>query len=257
MAMSPRLLRPRASGFKYASLRQGLVAYWPLNETATSGDVTAQDTSGRGNNLTSNNSVLSAAGKVGDARQFVSANSEYLDRASNSNLQFGDGDWSISAWVLPTRTTTGFGHVIGKDQSGGREFGMRPQSNSSLSLNRMTVALFHTDGTEINIQPAGAGFIFSNADFINRWWHFVVTHNAGTVSLFQNGAVAGTVSRTGGKVFAATSTPFNIGRRTFAGFEENFDGTIDEVAKWSRFLSSAEVTELYNNGNGINLGQRS
>jgi len=93
MAMNNRLLRPLTAGFQ--SLRVGLVAYWPLNETATSGDVTAEDWTGRGNDLASNNSVLSVAGKVGNAREVVAANSEYLGIASNTDVQFGNGDWSF------------------------------------------------------------------------------------------------------------------------------------------------------------------
>jgi hypothetical protein len=254
MAMNPRLLRPKASGFRYQLLRQGLVAYWPLNETATSGDVTAIDNSGRGNDLTSNNSVLSTAGKVGNARQFASANTEYLDRASNADLQFGDGNWTLSAWGLTTRTTTGFQHLVGKDQSGGREFGLRINTNSDNSNNRPTFFIQYTDGTSLLLEPGGNK---TNANFVNLWWHWVVTHNSGTVTLYENGSVFGTASRAAGKAFATSNTPFNIGRRSFSSFFEYWDGAIDEVAKWNRALSAGEVSDLYNAGNGIDLSQRS
>ena len=62
MAMSPRLLRPRASGLSIGQLRRDLALYLTMNETATSGNVTAVDNSGNGFDFTSVNSVLSTAG---------------------------------------------------------------------------------------------------------------------------------------------------------------------------------------------------
>jgi hypothetical protein len=251
--MSPRLLRPRASGgFRYPTLRSGLVAYWPLNESAASGDVTALDNSGRGNDLASDNTVPSTTGRQGNGRLFASANSESLGRPSTSDLQFGDGNWSLSAWGYPTSTTSKFMHLVGKDQSGGREFGLRIQTDTGTS-NRPTVFIQNTDGTFLLIEP---GISRTNANFVNRWWHWVITHNSGTITIYENGSPLATGLRAAGKAFAATSTPFHVGRRSFTGFLEHWDGVIDEVAKWSRALSEAEVTALYNAGSGIDLSAR-
>ena len=252
--MSPRLLRPRASGgFRYPTLRSGLVAYWPLNESAASGDVTAVDNSGRGNDLTSNNTVPSIAGKVNNARQFTAANTEWLSITSRADVQFGNGNWSISWWMFPQATATGFQHVMGKDESGGREVSFRVQFDSVGTANRVDINIFHTDGTFITATaPANR----SNASFINQWWHYTLVNNAGAVTLYENGTSVATATRAGGKSFAATSTQFNIGRRSFSGFLEYFTGYVDEVAKWSRALSEAEVTALYNAGSGIDLSAR-
>jgi hypothetical protein len=248
MGMNPRLLRPTASG-RYGALRVGLVAYWPFEEDASSGDVTAVDWTGRGNDLTSNNTVPSVAGKIGSAREVVAANSEYLSRNSNADLQFGDGDWSISFWIFPTATGTVDGCVIGKDQSGGREVFFIAQTNTATNANRIAATLFHTDGTSMGVNgPLGA-----NADFINRWHHAVVTHASGLVTLYFNGTSSSTANRAAGKALAATGTPFNVGRRTFSGFPNHLDAVVDELAKWSRALSAAEVSALWNNGTGIDL----
>jgi hypothetical protein len=254
--MSPRLLRPRSRGvgYRYAALRQGLVAYWPLNESAASGDVTAVDNSGRGNDLTSNNTVPSIAGKVNNARQFTAANTEWLSIASRADVQFGNGNWSISWWMFPQATATGFQHVMGKDESGGREVSFRVQLDSGGSANRLTIDMFHSDGTFIT---AAAPANRTNASFINQWWHYTLVNNAGAVALYENGTSVATATRAGGKSFAATSTQFNIGRRSFSGFLEYFTGYVDEVAKWTRALSQAEVTALYNAGAGIDLSQLS
>jgi hypothetical protein len=247
-------LRPLASG-RYGALRVGLVAYWPFEEDASSGDVTAVDWTGRGNDLTSNNTVLSATGKVGSAREFVAANSEYMDRASNSDLQFGDGDWSLSAWVLPASSLNADGRVVAKDQAGGREFELICSTNTSTTNNKFVSTVYHTDGTSILV--AGPGI--SNASFANIWQHFVVTNESGLVTLYLNGAIASgsgstpTASRVAGKAFAATATPFNVGRRSFTTSQVPLTGVVDELAKWSRALSATDVAALYNNGTGIDL----
>lgn len=249
MPMNPRLLRPLARG--YADLRVGLVAYWPLNETATSGDVSADDWTGRGNTLTSNNSVLSVTGKVGNGREFVAANSEYLERNSNADVQFGNGDWSLSLWVQPRATGTAPQCVVGKDAAGNREFSVYCETNTGTNANRFLVGVFNTGGSlsASAIEPSDT----ANADFINRWWHVVATNSGGVVTLYRNGVSRAAATRPGGQTFNTTSTALSLGRREFSTFENYFTGYIDEVAKWTRALSAAEISRLWNNGNGIDL----
>lgn len=76
------------------ALGQSLIAYWGLVETSG----TRQDSKGS-NALTDNNTVTQAAGKVGQAGKFVSANGEYLSIADNADLSVGDIDFTIAAWV--------------------------------------------------------------------------------------------------------------------------------------------------------------
>jgi hypothetical protein len=250
MGMNPRLLRPLASG-RFGALRVGLVAYWPFEEDASSGDVTAVDWTGRGNDLTSNNTVPSVTGKVGLAREFVAANSEFLSRNSNTDLQFGDGDWSISLWVQPRATGSVSGAVVGKDTNLAREFSVFCETNTGNNSNRFSVAVFNTSGS-LSINPAEPADT-SNAAFVNTWFHVVVVNSGGVVTLYRDGVSRASATRPGGQVFNTTSTPFNIGRRSFPGAESHFTGYVDEVAKWTRALSAAEISTLYNNGNGIDL----
>jgi hypothetical protein len=254
MGMNQRLLRPLASG-RYGALRVGLVAYWPFEEDASSGDVTAVDWTGRGNDLTSNNTVPSVPGKVGLAREFVAANNEYLERASNTDLQFGDAAWTLSCWIYVPSTPDQSTIVIGKDISGGREFSVNLGTSSTTNGNRLSASIWQSNGTQIQL----VGPVSSNANFVDRWYHIAIVHDgAGVVSGYQDGALFSgtnsvpTVTRGAGLSFTATAATFNVGRRSgFGG--SNATCLVDEVAKWSRGLSATEVASLYNNGNGIDL----
>jgi hypothetical protein len=250
MPINPRLLRPLTAGFQ--ALRVGLVAYWPLNEDASSGDVTAVDWTGRGNDLTSNNTVPSVTGKIGNAREFVAANSEFLSRASNTDLQFGNGNWSISLWVQPRATGNVTAMIaVGKDGGGGREANVNYSTNTGNNSNQFSAVVFDTTNQPALIvtEPADT----SNANFVNLWFHVALVNNGGVVTLYRNGVSRASATRAGGVTFNASTAAFNIGRRSFTGAENHFTGYVDEVAKWTRALSAAEITRLYNNGNGIDL----
>jgi hypothetical protein len=242
--MNPRLLRPKASGFRYQALRSGLVAYWPLNETAASGDVTAKDESGKGYDLTSNNSVLSATGKIGNARDFVATNSEFLSIASNADMQFGNKDWTLTCWIYPGIFA---GQIVAKDMSGGREIEIRTTTANSNSLQVFVYASGNTSGTNT---------VLSNLT-VDTWYFFAVRSVVSTgVITVRGNASTSTINRPVGQTWNSTNTALNIGRRAFVGASDYFTGRIDEVAKWDRALSNAELDELYNSGNGISLGQR-
>jgi hypothetical protein len=243
--MNNRLLRPRQTG-KYAALRVGLAAYWPLNETATSGDVTAEDWTKRGNNLASNNSVLSISGLQGNARQFVAANTEYLSRASNTDLTLGNGDWTLAFWFWRA-SLTGQQVLLAKDTTSLREFNVTSSFANDTSL--FTLSLFNTSGVSRNITA-------SSAQTANAWNFVVARHvgSTGVTTLRVNTAVS-TYTRTGSPVeeWAAQSIPWEIGRRGFLGGTLYLDGYIDECAKWNRALSDSELDTLYNSGAGIDL----
>jgi hypothetical protein len=245
MAMSPRLLRPRQTS-KYAALRTGLVAYWPLNETAASGDVTAEDWTKRGNNLTSNNSVLSVAGKVNNARQFVTANTEFLSIASNADVQFGEDAWSFALWLYVPASASGQMQVFSKDGSaaGGREL----ELNYNRVANSVELFLYTTD----DAAASGAQVVAARDA-----WHFIAaTHaaNSATATLRVNASTS-TTTRSDAKTYAKTSTALRVGARVYTGFVQPLTGNVDEIAKWSRVLSTTELDTLYNSGSGIDLRQ--
>jgi len=240
-AMNPRLLRPLTNE-RYRALRVGLVAYWPLNETATSGDVTAEDYTKNGNNLTSNNSVLSTAGLFGNGREFVAANTEFLSIASNAQMQFGQKDWSMSFWF--NIDAWGTYQMASKDGGGGREVECLAQT---VSGSRVVQLVFYHSGGSV------AGNIGSN--LATGVWHFLALRHINSTGIITSriNGTANTFTRPSGQTWNSGTTIFTLGARQFPGFQQYMNGKIDECARWDRALSDAELDTLYNSGSGIDL----
>jgi|688.fasta_scaffold212864_5 hypothetical protein len=260
MPMNSRLLRPLARG-RYNALRVGLVAYWPLNEDASSGDVTAEDWTGRGNNLTSNNTVPSVTGRTGNGRHLTAANTEFLAASTDrTDLRFMDGrSWTFAFWFyMPGAWPATSGAFVCRDgvSSGQRE---TLCSTNLIGGTQRRITWETGPGTSPNI----AAFVQDSATTGDRIpldaWHFVAFTFDWSSRVLSGRLNAGT--RTGetgtGTLAAGTpvvgTRPLNLGRRPSGTPDLFLTGYMDEVAKWDRVLSSAELDTLYNSGNGIDL----
>ena len=247
MAMSPRLLRPRAGrGKRYNELRQGLQAYWRLDEVATAGNVTALDSIGTAN-LTSNNSVLSTTGKIGTGRAFVAASAQTLSVSDGPSAQFGDGNWAISLWHYTTTAIGNNERLIARVAANGTALDQRvffrPGGSGAARFYSS-----YTDGTSANVVDS------TNSFAVNAWNFLALSHNSGVLTLQLNG-VRTTGNRGAGKAFRSSA-----GSSLFFGGEGvsvvgATSGSLDEICKWTRALSNAELDELYNSGAGINLNE--
>jgi hypothetical protein len=245
--MSPRTLRPRQTG-RYTALRAGLTNYWPLNETATTGDVTATNWVAGGINLTSENSVLSTTGVQGNARNFVSANSErMIGNATASSTMFGTADFTVAFWF---RMTSAF--VSGNQGLVSNDF-FSTQRGISIYMTGSGgqywppyMNLHYTDNTEETYAP------FAISASVGAW-HFLCVRLSGGTSMDVRFNTSNATTKTITKSFHATRQRLFFGVRYTTS--DYLNGDLDEVAFWNRRLSDAEVDTLYNNGAGIDLRQ--
>jgi len=82
-----------------------------------------------------------------------------------------------------------------------------------------------------------------------NWTHVVVTFGTnGVGKIYLNGSVDSTFDLTEDDASHVNSGGLRIGS---AGGNSDFNGKIDEVAFWDESLTDAEVTALYNSGNGL------
>lgn len=74
----------------------------------------------------------------------------------------------------------------------------------------------------------------------------VVYNGAGSVSFYKNGVLSNSSAASWTESVAGSNTYIGA----YVGAAHFFDGKIDEVGAWSRALTAADVTELYNAGAG-------
>ena len=213
------------------TLTDGLIAYWKFDESGGTRD----DQKGP-NDLADHNTVTQAAGKVGNAGKFTSANSEYLSIADNADLSAGDIDFTIAAWVY-------FDSVSG-------ERDLVSKYDDAVTANR-----------EYHLTAAAPYLVFGvyggstyheakkNVSLSTGVWYFVVGWHdsvANTVNTQVNNGTPASVSHTAG--VNNTTESFLIGAK--ADLANPHDGRIDEVGFWKRVLTTQERADLYNNGTG-------
>jgi len=215
-------------------LLTSLISYWALDETSG----TRLDSHGS-NHLTDNNTVTQNTGKIGNAAQFTSANSEFLSVADNALLSTGDIDFTIAGWVY-FDTISVDRPVAGKWlTAGNREYIV--QLDGTVNKIRLYVS---NDGT------ATANVASSVVCTTATWYYFVAWHDSAgnTINIqVNNGTVDSTAHSTGVRDGTAG---LRLGNNQNTG-TDYMNGRIDGLGFWKRILTSAERTNLYNSGSGL------
>jgi hypothetical protein len=246
--MSPRTLRPRQTG-RYTALRAGLTNYWPLNESAPSGDVSATNWVAGGINLTSENSVLSTTGVQGNGRNFVAANSErMLGNATASSTICGTANYTLAFWFRMTSAYTSGNQGLVSNDFFSTERGISVYgTGASGSWYRPYLNLNYADATSETYGPFAADSMAPST------WHFFCLRLSGGTALDVRFNAIDATTKTITKAFFTSRQRLFFGVRFTSS--DYLNGDLDEVAMWDRRLSDAEVSTLYNSGAGIDLRQ--
>ena len=189
-----------------------------------------------------------SAGKIGNAAGFVRSAMSHL---SNSDIDLGGGTaLTIAGWIKLDNNDAPwpefFGDFSGDTYWGGNGHGPVTVYYDSIAGElgcMMSAASYPAAEVRVPIALAGAGWVF-----------VCIRASLPNLSLYARAV--------GGAACAATSTtaiaqffPKNIGFTvgiTDVGFQDGyFDGAVDSLSTWNRTLTDAEVTALYNSGNGL------
>jgi Concanavalin A-like lectin/glucanases superfamily len=216
-----------------STLLTGLVGSWKLADLTDSVGT---------NTLTNNNTVTFNTGKIGNAGYFTAASSMSLSHASNSDLQLGDIDWTIGCWAYLTNNDTEM-QIVSKDNetAGNREYNVFYSGTNG----NFRAEIFQAADSGISVVGSNFGAASTATWYCALvWWDSI----AKTLNLSINDGTANQV--TTGVLQAAGGAEFRIGGRQYTGFENYFNGRIDNVNLWKRVLTSGERAEFYNSGTG-------
>lgn len=216
------------------ALTDNLLGYWPVDEI----DGQRKDIY-NSNHLTDVNGTKHIPGKVGWAGQFTLSASNFLYADHGSALDIEAKSFSVVAWVYLDHITVNLTRsIITKWQQIGNYRGF--------DLHR------HTSGWRMFL-PTGS-VTAGTASSVG--WFFVVSrynNSASTIDISINNSSASSATTTGaiaGSAQLKVGAIGNIGGSTAQLF---MAGRIGPVALWSRVITDAEVSQLYNNGDGFDF----
>ena len=216
----------------------GLQGYWALDETSGQ----RRDSSGRANHLADNNTVGSAAGRVGLAADLESDNQEYLSigDAGQNGLDIR-GSLTLVGWMNAERLDDWLVLAAKYD------FG-----SSNNRAYRLDVR--YADAVGLIVSPNGglssSGYVLeahpASPLSVGRWYHVAGVYDATrrTMSVYLDGDLIGSRSVSYSTVYNS-SAPFMLGANVQGSqVVQHFDGRLDDWRVYSRALSEGEIEGL-------------
>lgn len=228
------------------TLTLSLVAYWKLDESsAGSAPVTRNDSVGT-SHLADNGTTASAAGKIGLAPLFVTADQTYLQVNDSDTLSAGDIDFTVCLWAKLT-VNTAYCDLINKYNNygtGNREWSISFNRDGSVPANNRFVIVVSANGSATTTLLASSGGLPD----VGTWYFIAAWHNKTTDKIYisVNNGTVDEVAHAGG-IFAGNS-PVTLGALPAASRYGACN--MDEVGIWKRLLTADERTALYNGGGG-------
>jgi len=212
-----------------------LTSYWRFDENS---GTNAEDSKGSYDGTATEEGIMTGTTGINNScANFIVENLKGIDTGDNLLTILGGQPtgWTLSFWAyyIPGLTDSG-GLVSDYGSSNGMMFNQ--VSDTGLRL------LFYS--------PVYGNLAYTLTDFFSTegWYHIVYT---------LDGSAYATMYRNGDSIDDQQSNPlqagnanFLIGRRTDVGDGYYYRGLIDEMALWTRALSTDDVSTLYNGGAG-------
>lgn len=227
----------------HAALIDNIVSYWKFNETSGN----AADSHGV-NTLTNTNTATFSTGKLNNACYLSEASTQYFAVGDVASLDLA-GDITLSCWVYLANITEQMIFVNKANWDGGSSMAYVFYIDGA---SKLTFDL-SSDGTQ-----AAASYkrqTQTTASIGAAAWHMATakyTVGTNTTVLYVDGAIvtSSVTFGTGVSGIFNSNQAFSIGGGATVTLD-SLDGRVDECGIWSRPLSDAEVTELYNAGVGL------
>lgn len=189
------------------------------------------DTSGNGNTGINNGATTGVTGVIDQAFDFEASTTDYVDTNSNTIIPVSS-DFSVCTWInFESVSTQSF---IGAQNSGSSGY-----------------ILYYSGSALTSLSIGGNLLDYTWSPSTSTDYHVCAVHTSSSMELFIDGSSVASNALSGNVV--SQSNTYLIGARDNNGAVSlPFDGVIDETVIYHRALSSAEVSQLYNSGNGYN-----
>jgi hypothetical protein len=213
-------------------LSAGLAGYYPFNADA-------KDYSGNGyDGITHNLSATTNRFSMPLAALSFNGASSYVSIPSSADLIL-EANFSLSLWIFQRAARVDGYRLIDKAYAGTTNGFVLDTYGNGGSGHRLRFQTGVVPGIPNNVVGA-------TEYSLNQWHHVVATISGATGRLYLDGKLDGTgnvgkIALNNLEVFIGRAHPFNGG-----GNGEWFKGVIDDVRFYRRYLSAAEVLDIYN-----------
>lgn len=156
---------------------------------------------------------------------------QYLTVPSSTDFDFGTGDFSFTFWMRITSRAT-YGGLVTKDSPNRLKF--------QAADHVINIRMDNTEYAVITYNPGG-----TNTSLLNSWHHIAVIRTGTSLKGYVDNVEYG--SHTATQSFSLNGQQWGNNLGQYIG------GQLDEIAIFDRALSSAERTEIYNNGASFDI----
>lgn len=205
------------------------VHHWPLDEQS---GVLAPDVAGTSDGMVQGNSLWQpAGGQWGGALLFNGNDARVV--AGPCDLTSGPGDQlTLACWSKPV-VVSGTERVLMAKAIG-------PQEQDII----WSLSLVNSTGARFRVRAAGVVHTLEvppSSIFSNAWYHLAGTYDGGTMRLYLNGSLVGSMPAAGG-IGYHPQAPVAFGN--MATDQRAFFGALDDIRLYDRPLDQAEVVDL-------------
>jgi hypothetical protein len=212
-----------------ADIYDGLVAWYPFD-----GD--AKDMSGNGNDGIVNGPIPTTDryGNNGNAYSF-DGDSDFIKIPSNSSINFGKNDFSISIWLK-----------YGSQSSGTHTYSaiFIKSNNFDGPYEGFTMFVDYNDVGSVCFRLDATEQLFSKKTYLNdnTWRHFVCVRENNVIKIYINGYIDS--YRDVSNIDISNLAPLILGVNNQYSWSQNYQGNMDDLLIYNRALSEIEVREL-------------
>ncbi len=212
-------------------IQSGLVLYLPLDDDSGSSytkDLSPYSNTGELNYISNPNWVDGISGKC----LLLDGVQEHVRCGTDSSLLVAQTGWTVSMWISP-HTAQGTTPNRNALYIAGASAWWILLNNRNVLLQQMASPYSEISSYTDNIQN-------------NVWYHVGVTSNGDEKKIYVNGVLVKT-----GNLTVPTAT---YGRVAYAYTgTDMFDGKVDEIRVYNRYLNASEMHYLYKNPSGTNI----
>lgn len=196
------------------------------------------DCSGFGNNGTKTGTIASDIDTARYITSYYFNGSSYISSASASFSWFNFDCGTLSAWIKPTVSISGWSGSIGI------------QADDSQYFKSFCLTDFDNQFRVTTTNGSWTTLSSGKTIPLNEWTHIAATLDGTTLKMYFNGELVSTQTVTWNSATVSGVTKFAVAV-DLPGGDEKFTGNVSDVRFYSTVLSPSDILALYNLGGSI------